>query len=530
MRTDRITKIIKNDNLLFFLAFVIFSMFYYDGVLDKGPLNVHIWRQTDCLSITRNYAEGASFLNPQMDVLFADDLTSGKTAGEFPIMYYIVGKVWSVFGESILFYRLFYLSIIFAGVFAFYNTLKLVFQNKVWPFIMALLLFTSPVFVTYGVSFLTDAPAFCFVLIALYFITKYYFSFKSKFFFWAMFFFAFGGLIKVSSLIAFFFILFIFLFEVVVKKPTLNKSFLFSRKWKEYLGFGLVFVSIFAWYFYAHIYNQAHGFKYTFNSIHPLWNASPDDLKTLPKGLKNFVSIVFFSRPILYLFLFIGIFNLFLYKKLPLIAYLANLLIILASIMYFILWAPLLGVHDYYYIALLILFIGILIPFLWYIKEHFNTIFEGRKTMIFGSIFLLFNFAYCLSVVKLKTKAQEGDFFLVGNHSFVEEMKWVNYDVSSNLYRYERIKPFLSEVGVSKEAKLICLPDPSFNTSLYLVNQKGWTNFMIYSSSEEIQHLINKGAEYLLISDGEYLHKEFLQPFLNNQIGIYEGLHVFKLK
>jgi hypothetical protein len=363
MRNLQLSKVLKNDNLLFFLAFVIFSMFYYDGVLDKGPLNVHIWRQTDCLSITRNYAEGASFLNPEMDVLFADDLTSGKTAGEFPILYYFVGKVWSVTGESILFYRVFYLSILFAGVFAFYNTLKLVFQNKVWPFIMALLLFTSPVFVTYGVSFLTDAPAFCFVLIALFFITKYHITSKEKFLYLAMLFFALGGLIKVSSLIAFFFILFIFIFEAILKKPTLYKTYFFKRNWKEFLGFGLVFLSLFIWYYYAHIYNQNHGFKYTFNSIHPLWKASPEELKTLPKGLKNFVSIVFFSRPILYLFLFIGIFNLFLYKKLPLIAYLANLLIILASITYFILWAPLLGIHDYYYIALLILFVGIFIPF-----------------------------------------------------------------------------------------------------------------------------------------------------------------------
>ena len=142
------------------------------------------------------------------------------------------------------------------------------------------------------------------------------------------------------------------------------------------------------------------------------------------------------------------------------------------------------GIHDYYYIALLILFIGIFIPFLWYVKEHFYQIFEGKKTMVFGTIFLLFNFGYCLSVVKLKTRAQEGNFMLVGNHSFVEEMKWVNYDVSSNLYRYERIKPYLIEIGVPKDAKLICMPDESFNSTLYLVEHKGWTNFMNYSSSE----------------------------------------------
>ena len=50
----------KSD-LMFVLLFAVFAAFYYDTVLDKGPLNVHLWRQTDCLSMTENYANGAAF-------------------------------------------------------------------------------------------------------------------------------------------------------------------------------------------------------------------------------------------------------------------------------------------------------------------------------------------------------------------------------------------------------------------------------------------------------------------------------------
>lgn len=95
-------------DLAFLLIIVVMSALYYDGVLNKGSLGVPIWRQADCLSLTKNYAEGASFLEPEMPILLADDYTTGKSAGEFPIIYSSVGKMWSAFCQSYFSYSLFY--------------------------------------------------------------------------------------------------------------------------------------------------------------------------------------------------------------------------------------------------------------------------------------------------------------------------------------------------------------------------------------------------------------------------------------
>ena len=105
----------KHKKIGFGIAFVliaVLAIIYYDSLLDKGPLNTHLWRQTDCLSMTKNYADGAPFFEPEMHVLYADNETSGKSAGEFPILYYTVGSIWKVTGESFMVYRVFYLLIL----------------------------------------------------------------------------------------------------------------------------------------------------------------------------------------------------------------------------------------------------------------------------------------------------------------------------------------------------------------------------------------------------------------------------------
>jgi hypothetical protein len=465
-----------------------------------------------------------------MHVQLGDDNQSGKTAGEFPILYFIVGKLWMLFGESYLLYRLFYLLILFVGLYAFYKSLRILFKDLYWSNVIALLFFTSPVYVYYGVSFLTDVPAISFILIALYFLLWYCQKNSKKLFFLSMLFFALAGLIKISSLIAFVFIFSIFILELFPIK-TLGNRKLFSHKNHEWIGLGAVILCVFLWYFYAGYYNEIHGFKYTFNSIYPAWLLNKDDTTKIIKEIKYMVSPVFFSKPILFGFLFIPFVNLTLWKRIPIFAYLSSIIILIGAIIYFILWAPLMGVHDYYYSALLILFVGILIPFFWFIKSNYPVVFKGYILKIFIGLFLVYNFFYCLSVTKLKTLNQKnGSYVMIGNHDFVDLMTWTNWEIKSNWYRYKQMRPYIREIGIMEEDKVICIPDASFNISLYMLNQKGWTNFNNYSTTEEIDNLINKGAKYLFISNPDFLNKEFLSPYLKEQIGEFKGVNIFKLQ
>lgn len=518
---------LKRDSL-FFIIFIVFAGFYYDSVLNKSPLSSHLWRQTDCLSITRSYARGAAFLEPEMNILLADDHLSGKTAGEFPILYYSIGQLWKVFGESQFIYRLFYLFILFFGIYAFYRSLRILLLDNFWALSFAGILFCSPILVVYGVSYLTDVPAFCFVLIALYFLLRYHLESAKKLLVFSLLFFALAGLIKVSSLIAFVFFLFI-LFLETLKIKTLGTKKMFKTNVFEWVGFTLVILSILSWYIYAADYNDIHRMKYTFNDIYPIWNPESGGYAALWDKISNNTSYLFFNRSILWLMTGLLIFHLFLFKKIPLFAYLSTIIVAIGATFYILLWGPLLGIHDYYYAALLILFPGILVPFLWYLKSHFPQTFRGWKIKSVVGVLLVFNFVYCINVVKIKTLAEKGEFSIVGNKPLVSNLTWINWDVWSNWKRFERMKPYLLQIGIKPTDKVISLPDQSFSVSLYLMDRKGWTDFERYTTSEEIEQLISKGAKYLFISDPKVAEQAFLKPFIQHKVGDFEWVFIYKL-
>lgn len=522
-----LTNFLKKDGL-FLVFFLIFASFYYDSVLDNPPMNNHLWRQADCLSITREYSRGTPFLEPQMNIQTADYNTSGKTAGEFPVLYYTVGKIWSIAGESYFSYRVFYLIILFFGLFAFYKSLQILFKDRFWPIAIAALLFTSPAFVIYGVSFLTDVPAFCFILIALYFLLRYHLERTKTVFILAMVFFSLAGLVKISSMIAFVFLFFILFLETLSVR-TLGTKKVFRCNLMEWIGFTSVIVAILAWYVYAAHYNEIHRLKYTFNDIYPLWDPEEGGLSLLWKKISSYTSYIFFSRYLLFLMGGLFLFHFFLWKKIPLFAYLTTIIVSCGAFAYILLWGPLLGVHDYYYAALLILFPGIVLPFVWYIKTHFPKSFGSLALRSITGLFVILNFYYCLNMVKLKTIAKEGEFPIIGNKELVQTLRWMNWDTESNWWRFERMKPYLRQVGIGKEDRIISLPDLSFNVSLFLADRKGWTNFETYTEREEIELLIRKKAKFLVVSNPDVLKEAFLQPFLTDSIGNFEGIAIYRL-
>jgi hypothetical protein len=515
-------------NILYIvIGFIIFSAVYYDSILNKPPLNMHVWRQADCLSLTKKYQEGASFFEPEMNCLLGDELTTGKTAGEFPLLYYINGKIWNITGESFFSYRLFYLFILFAGLICFYLSLILIFKNVFWSVLLTLLLYTSPAYVFYSVSFLTDAPAFSIILIALYFYLKYFLNKKNYLLFLATLFFTIAGLIKISSLIIFVFFVSIYIIELIPKIKTLGNKQLYTNKIQEGFALTVTPLLIYSWVLYAKIYSENHGFKYTFNDIFPIWKL--DNYDQLIEGIKNTTSHIFYSRAMWLALLFIFILNLFTLKKNILLAYLANIIVFIGVTLYVLFWGPLFGIHDYYYLPLLSLFLSVIITFLYFIYKNNQEILNNKIVKIFGVSFLLFNFIYCVSLIRLKTFDKKGDYLSIGNTELSVLLTWHNRDLDLTWQRYFRMRDYLNEVGVNKNDKVISIGDPSFNVSLFFMARNGWSDYLNYNKSEDINVLINNGAKYLIISNESYLQKDFLTPFIQNKIGGFEGISIFKL-
>ena len=104
----------------FIVLFLVLTTVSYFSLFQHGPVNAHIWRQTDCLSLTQPYYEGAKSLKPEMHMQMDDGYSSGKTTGEFPGTYDVTAQIWKITGMHYRSYRLFMYLIFAAGAFAYY--------------------------------------------------------------------------------------------------------------------------------------------------------------------------------------------------------------------------------------------------------------------------------------------------------------------------------------------------------------------------------------------------------------------------
>ena len=505
------------------------SMLYYDSVLDKGPRGNHMWRQTDCLSLTKKYQDGAAFLEPEMHLQWADDYTSGKSAGEFPGLYYITGNLWKLTGESFLLYRLIWLTIMIGGLMALFRSLQILYDSNFWAAAITLLVFTSPVYAFYGISFLSDAPAFGFVLLSLYFLLLYQQKGTVKWLYVFGVFMAIAGLLKASMLVSFVFLGFIYLLETIFNIRSLKKEKLFKDKWHSFAALGIVVLFEVLWMSYARNYNKTHGYYYTFNEPHLYWKASQDYQVRFWQNIKLLCLPVYHNFTVVVLMLLSFVANLFLVRKLPLFAYLANMLIFFGCGAYFLLWSGFISIHDYYFVPFLILILSTFLPILYVLRKEKPRVLASPVMKALVGVLLFFSVYYCKEVVSLKSGRQVGNSWIVTNNEFEEMMKGQNWMVDEHWNSLYFIRPELEKMGVKKEDKVITYPDQSFSISLFLLDRDGWTNMMGFHSAIQIERLKKLGAKYLITHDPELEKAEFLDSYRTNEVGRLKNVRVYKL-
>jgi hypothetical protein len=129
----------------------------------------------------------------------------------------------------------------------------------------------------------------------------------------------------------------------------------------------------------------------------------------------------------------------------------------------------------------------------------------------------------------LKKFAQEGLYPTVGNHETVKLLRWFNFNHQKNIMRYDRMKPYLKEIGISENDKVITMNDETFNATLFLMNRKGWTGF-VPLNDQLIRDYIDHGARYLFVDNPESLELDFIQPFIQDSVGSFENVRIFSLQ
>lgn len=289
-------------------------LYGYDSTFFNPPQSVHTWRQTNGLSMTQMYFRyDLPFLEPAIQNQMSDDGLSGQTAGEFPVIYYLVARLWEFLGKSEWSFRLVHLLILFSGCFGLFRMLTPLTGNPLRAGFISMLVFTSPMFIFYGPNFLPDAPSLAFVFLAWLFLYRFVVSRKT-------------GILWLSAL---------FSFLAIGLKITTGTSFIAIGSWvifeslfikeekrtfrfrlKHYIPFVVSILFLLGWYLYVNHYTTLHRGSFSYFGIWPVWKMTSEQFHKIMDALDKIWFKEFFWPPLQYATMIVWLFLLVVIRKL----------------------------------------------------------------------------------------------------------------------------------------------------------------------------------------------------------------------
>ncbi len=493
----------RNGNL--YLVLIIIALFFlnfYSKTLFYRPGSIHQWRQTDCLSIAKNYyEEGMNFFTPKLHYQGVKD---GKAVSEFPILNYSAAALWKIFGEHEYIYRFLEYFIFLCSIFVLFNTLLVFFRSILLALFAVSILLTSPLLTYYGVSFIADVPAFSLGVICFCLTFRFYETGKMSNFYMALFTGTLAVLIKASAMVGLSLLLFISVVDLLGLNRHLGLRSLFSKKMLPAL---LILVSaglVIAWYRFALFYNNNNNNNIFLLTVLPIWEMDEKELIHNLKILFNSLFPIFLNRPVFFLVMAFAVYVMANFKKLSNFLKYAFIFSALFFISYLLFFFQVFGVHDYYLINIMIFPVVIIISFISLIHTSQFYVENTRFIRAFLFASLLFNSLHCAAIYRLRTVEDDK---MVYWFPFISEeeknlAKYYFWDYGNSIKHLEHFEPVLRNAGIKRTDNVLSIPDHSFDISLYLMDQKGFTvaRDHIMNDSTVMDRFMPK-VKYVILSD-----------------------------
>ena len=499
------------DTDVWILGALLLMFIYYGfpSILPLEPQGPHIWRQSDGASMAWHfYQSTVNLFQPEIHNQITGD---GQTAGEFPIIYWIVGMLYRVFGPHEIIFRTLNLLILFSGLIALGRGLRLLIDDRFWAVALPLLFFTSPVLVFYGSGFMPEPPALGISFWGWYFFLKYREHGLQKDFIWSMVFFCLAMLIKISTAVGF-----------------LTVGGLFFLEWNGWAKFGkidrLIFAAparkyvwyfvgalglVAAWYLYGDWYNHHHKVGYFRTTPLPIIYSSLVDFnEVIHKLFTSLGEAAYYPfTHVVVLFCMALVFSAR-GRKYPFLLGI-SIFTTLGVFMYFCFFFQLFTVHDYFLMVMLVFPLWIFVHSAYVVKHDFPSLNQSWVFKILVVAFLAVNVYHAHWETRKKYKKPHRE-----NPAYYEPA----------------FQDWLLEIGVQPEDKVISLPDQSPNSTLYLLQRSGWSGYSVRRIPLDIEIFRDLGAKYLIVSGETYVQREDLQPMLTQPLGNYGSVFVYRLE
>lgn len=528
-----VNKTILNNTLLFAFIIIMFVMNRYPETMFYRPGSYHQWRQTDCLSITKNYyEEGMHFFQPKIHFQYPND---GKAVSEFPILNYTVAVLWKIFGEHEFIYRLLEYLILICSMFFLYNTIIRFYGSVLIAFFSASIVLTSPLIAYYGLNFIVDVPAFSIGLVSFCCGLKFYHTAKMRSFYWALGLGTLATLMKASALTGLIVLIVCSLIDIFELNRQFGVKKLFLRKTIPVVLILLSAGIILAWYRYAIYYNGNNSNHVFLLTILPIWDMSDEDFITSLKQLFNTWFPLFLSKPIFFLFTVLVMFVSSNFKKLDTFLRISFVCSAVFFVLYILFFFWVFSVHDYYLINLMIFPVVTLVCFSDIVRQTSFTITNLTFIRTFVICVVIFSASYAAAVYRLRTIQDDkmSSWFPFISKEEADLSSYLFWSYGNDIKRIENIKPALRQYGIKREDKIVSIPDGSFDISLYFMDQKGYTinrDHLIHDTTVA-DRFFSRNIKYVVLSDTS-LKKEIafrrvqdkLEPFFmfNNQVQVFK--------
>jgi 4-amino-4-deoxy-L-arabinose transferase-like glycosyltransferase len=505
-------------HLCFILVLLAVSYYYnYHEIITYRPTSVHQWRNSVSASIALNYYHEGEFLHPRTHNMQVDNYTSDITITEFPLIYYFIALLYRIFGFHEFIYRLVNVLIGFTGLYFLFRLGLRTFRNTLYAMFLPLLIFSSPIYVYYINNFIPDATSLSIVFIGLYYFYRFYENQDSRYLGWSLLFLGFAGLIKTPALLVFFALIGIYVLDRIFKVSFKEKQFLFKHWPKSLLLFAVVLLATIAWYAYAKIYTDIHGGVVSLVEIRPIWVLSRESITDIWKAVtERYHSGNYHAPLLLNLTALLFLFNLLFWKKHNRLVSFLSVLTFIGGIGFSLLFYRSLKQHDYYQMNNLMIPLLVFFNFFLFLKQEAPRIFKSWITKGFVIIFLGF-LVYKCNIFMAHT--YYGGWFY-------------DYAITHYNNRYDEITPHLRSLGIERHDKVYCTYDPSINISLYLMDQKGFTDTDILrlgrTFSQKVELFSQHGLKYVIVGDYDRIDAQPEDIGLE-KIGTYKEVGIYKV-
>jgi hypothetical protein len=510
--------------LLLVVLFFLYSLNYhfFDSILP-----IHAWRKADSLSLAWNYYQGASFLTTETNHISI--YGNRNAAAEFPVVYYLVGNLWKIFGPHEWIAKLVSFFTLIISLTLFSSVVNHFLKSQIKTLVFSGIIFSSPILLFYSDTLLPNVFSFSFSLIAGYFL--FIFLHRKKYWSFSFFtlFLTLAILIKVTVLIAILTFAigaaFYFFFQEKSLFTTHRKSFLWL-----FGAFVFAFLATFLWYSYAIGYNNHYKSLMFSTDIRPIWEVDSLRRKEIWEIIwKRQFNLLYNYWALIPTIIFV--FYLAIRAKISSIVYWLLGVGITGATTYILLWFWVFDVHDYYLIEML--FLPLILFFIAIQHINLQTIFGNSITTYLSYCSLILVFLQAVSY----THVAFGKKDLITQNTFLvqeftktnwEEIHWYH---SEHLQKLQKQKYEIQKIIKEKDT-VFCLTDQSPNVDLYTIERIGFSNFSFLKTkpySTQIPLFIKKGARYMLVVGNEPIDP-LMKQFTKDTVYAKNSVFIFDLK